>query len=535
MLFGSLIPTVSFIGSLLTAGPTALPNVSASPLRVVELASGEQISAEVLGSDERTLSLRLRGGSVVQVPREFVSTISQQPGWRDVFFEDFENASKLRTVDDQPLPLKSIDSGSSSTAWVANDQTTRWDFRSTKALTAGRFCWTTRPVSTGSNSGEVSLSFQDGNVVRRLNLRFDQAGQSTVTTENLRVATYSVSRSVKPTRWTVIFGEHGVRLLANDVVVANGKTSGGSLAAIEMELDANASVGFDDLLLQSRWPTDTDQSDSPVSDNAQASITQFDGSRLYGEILHVGKRSIRWKFGEQHVVTPWTDVRAVGWNGRSVEQEHKSYAEAKVTGKWGRVRFRPWQLAPATAPVDELEVAIRANKKGVYSVAHPILGQFSCPTQQVATVEPLFDGTRQVLLNHRIPFVGPRTRWAEKFRIARVEPAAKQFVRLTTSGLEPSGPNTFLGSRYLRELRNGSMTTQLWVNDQRVAVLNEFLSRHHSETEIRVPIPHGMVQSGENSWEIRQIPRSPNGADFDRCVIGPVYWESEPAEVAPSQ
>ena len=76
------------------------------------------------------------------------------------------------------------------------------------------------------------------------------------------------------------------------------------------------------------------------------------------------------------------------------------------------------------------------------------------------------------------------------------------------------------------------MTTELWINNRRIAVLNESLSRRKPGSEIRVSIPDGIIQSGENTWEIRQTPLALDDLTFDECKIGPVSLETEPIDAS---
>ncbi len=490
------MPTIGLVGALLTAGPTPLPITSPGPLRVVELATGEQISAELLDSDEKSMKLRLRGGAVVELPRAGVTSIAHQPGWRDVIYETGDQQEH----DEKPA---------------------RKTLTPSAPLTAGRFGWTVIPNDAGSASGQVQFTFQRGEVLEQFRLHFEGDGQDVRISGDVSFAKHPLPSTKDSTHWSVYFDADRVEVLAGDQLFASGAGTG-SLTRVEVERDANASISFDNLLLQAR---DRKKSSSvnelPPLDDTRDCLTFFDGNRLYGQVLRANGRQIVWKFGEREVINRWSDVRSIQWRVERLKQP------PRVSGQIVRVRFRPWLHLPAHTTGDELEVAIRQRDDGDHAMRHPLLGPFACPADQVAEVTPIFIGTRSVVLERPIAFGGKRTAWKGSYESAPADQPMSWFLRLTTTGLEPSGPKTFLGSPHLRALRDGRMTTELWWNNQRVAVLNEFLSRHRAESEIRIPIPNEVIQSGANAWEIRQMAHTPNGTEFDRCKIGPVYLESE--------
>lgn len=492
------MPTVGFIGALLTAGPTPLPMISPSPLRVVELTTGEQISAELLDVNEQSMELRLRGGAVVEVPRAFVKSIAHLPGWQDVIYEDFETGE--RTGDDQP---------------------TRWTFTPPTPLPAGQFGWTTTRVASGSASGRVQFTFQRGKVTERVQLNFPNSNQAVTISGDLHFAQYPVRQTQDATRWTMIFDADRVQILAGNHVFASGVGTG-VLTRVEVQRDANASVDFDDLLLQSRERKESSsRRNSPPIDDARDCLTFFDGNRFYGHVQRADGRQVGWKFGEREVITNWSDVRSIRWRTERLEQH------PHVSGQIARVRFRSWWHLSANAPGDVLEVAIRRQDNQGYSMRHPLLGPFEYPADQVAEATPIFNGKRSVLLQGPLEFGQKRTEWKGSYESASSDQSVRRFLRVITTGVEPSGPKTFLGSPHLRELRAGRMTTELWWNHQRIAILNTFLSRHQAGSEIRIPIPRGTVRSGANAWEIRQTALTSSGTTFDSCQIGPVYLESE--------
>lgn len=494
-------------------GNTGSP-FTAVPTRRIVLRGGDAIAGGIIGWDQQSLRCSL-AGLQVNVPRSELSSIERIEGWRDVLFESFEGTPALWK---EAVSSTRTEHGSSATVNPSAEaahrlaEPIREGFLSLRYLGGAGGDWGVRlEFAEDTHTESVQVSLRD--------LRVAAKG----------VAVQRLQTKADENRLLVEFSRDSIRLSVNGDLLATGKGRG-SLHAVGVyrtKAEMQSPGWLDDFWLVEKVSVTSNPSIRATA--SQDAVRLQTGDVLFGEVRRMGNASVvlKGEFGE--IELPWSQVVGVSFQDVT---DHKPVSSEG----WHAVielndlssRFR-------------MTAAIQSADEKLLTVAHPVMGKLALPHRFIQSVTPMFYGVRRRLAVNRVhlgnnlqaTFRQPRPRGTT---ITGRFPATKQGgdFCISVHGLEPSGPKTPLGSKFLSELRAGNLVTRLVVNGEVVDDLNRhFDRRFDSPHKIRVPVPARYLRQGDNSWEIRQRPLSDDLAEFDDCEIGPVWWNAAGADLRP--
>jgi hypothetical protein len=266
-----------------------------------------------------------------------------------------------------------------------------------------------------------------------------------------------------------------------------------------------------------------------------ADVVEFhSGDRLFGTISRADAHHVEIEGVFGTVRRSWSDVVRI-----ALHHDQPSSPGPPIAGLWARVVLQapleagePGQLA--------LDLAIQSVNAERVLARHAILGEMRLPLAGVRRIEPQFLGLRlplsrdvhhlgdEVRAGFRTPAPTGRTLTGE-FLLESVPPGSAVFA-VDVADLEPSGPDTPLGSPFLRELQGGRLVTELFVNGQHIGRLNDALRWRASPGDpqrIRIAMPGDVLRAGSNLWKLEQQPARDDPEEFDDAEVGPIAIEFE--------
>jgi len=96
--------------------------------------------------------------------------------------------------------------------------------------------------------------------------------------------------------------------------------------------------------------------------------------------------------------------------------------------------------------------------------------------------------------------------------------------------LIPSGPGTLQATPFLDEVRAGFLTTQVFLNGERVGTLNELISVRSPASapeRVRFQLPARLLKAGGNTIRLQQSSAKDDADSFDDCEIRALAIEVE--------
>ncbi|HUG90247.1 MAG TPA: hypothetical protein VML55_05410 [Planctomycetaceae bacterium] len=528
--------------------PAAAIVPGTGPLRQFMLRGGDRISGVLVGLDEQQAILGLRAIGRLTLPRSALTGFRTIPRLRDVVYEDFEHETMEFSILAGRPRIESITDGDGDgnrTRALRLGLAARLEYAPASPIENGRVQLRFRlpqPAGPPETRCGVELVFMSDSRSVPLRIRLPGGNRQAFVEApgDLRLAAQALpvgegwrrlAISVRDRRLTVLIDEH---------VLASGQAPAGRLTALRLfsepvatgrsrETDDALDGGplIDDVLIQEYRST-------PAAGlrRAVASSIEFDsGDRLYGTIASAGAHSVEIVGAYGTVRRSWSEISRIVLDGASATPP------ASISGLWARVTL-PAPIECPDAPHDTLELALQSVAHGILAARHPILGEIRLELTQVRRIEPQFIGTRLPLsldVHHlgdearadfRQPVPAGHTLRGE-FTLESV-PSGEAFFAVDAADLEPSGPQTPLGSPYLRELRAGHLRTGVIVNGQRLGSLNDHIrwkAPIDRPERLRVPIPAGALKPGRNVWTIEQLPARNDPREFDDAEFGPIAIE----------
>ncbi len=514
------------------------------PLRRFHFSGCEILSGELVAFGDTNALLLLRGKHRIEVSRSALSEVWNPHGEIDVVYEDFEEPLTTWKSERGKVEFAQTDDGGS----------------------ALRF--TKMPVSlvhrlpTPVNSGRASLRFYDPVHSPKTDktvviFRFAQPGprdslqmEFELSKNGYRIRTPPPRElAVQPLRrvrgWhrlSVAFDQTKLMILIDDAVLATGRSIAGQLVEVRIQHSATKATGP----LQPADSRATAEPDKVLIDDftirrfashpkalsmtsTQDVVVLASGDKLYGDLVRINSKSIRLdgQFG----------IAKIGWPQVVAIKQRRSEAVSRpVSGLYCRIQFQSpaaWQSQPR----DVIFAAIQSATKDSLHVEHPLFGRLEFHWDEIRQVEPLFDGTC-LSIDPRTHHLGDEVR--EHFRkplpdgnalrgefelddvTGNVAGQTFQFV-IEVDNLEPSGPKTPPGTPFLKDLHEGFLITELFINGKKVDVLNRHIVYRTSTDgmqRIRVPVPPGVLKPGRNWYRLRQQSSRSDPDDFDDCEVG---------------
>uniref|UniRef100_A0A7C4LMZ9 Uncharacterized protein n=1 Tax=Schlesneria paludicola TaxID=360056 RepID=A0A7C4LMZ9_9PLAN len=520
--------------------PPTLPPLSeqragpmpARPLRRLELVTGEQFYVEWLRADPFGLEVRWRGHRV-RLCWDVVAELSNLPGVVDVLDESFEDAQGT----------SSADAHSGGKAWRGTRLAPPWRWLPAEPVAVGQVQWCQR-ADLGQARGftaQFAFSPADGS---------DAQASDVPNTEVLQVGVSSEGwlMAVPPPGWSIDFRQplrlsptwdllsldwdrDRWRVLCHEIVVATGRKPEREWTGVSFDASETAApVWIDDVRVQLRH-------EAPArAATGEAAVTLARGDVLYGRVatldprgvhVHGARGSVHVPWREWVAVHPASDARAVGSSQfvhgvlQRVQTPPPPWPRGLSAETWIAAALPTWGEPPGWAHpmwgrLHVEETAVRHSERwhrgdfcwllmGLVHLGDEVRPSFLHPEPQGSRVEGEF--------------------------VLHAVPRGTCVMSIDVAELEPSGPDTPPTQPFLSRLRGGSLRTELFVNGRLVGDWNRGLSWRPpvmQRQRLRMAVPVEWLQTGRNTWEIRQQPLAPGDHRLDDCELGRLALELAP-------
>jgi hypothetical protein len=530
--------------------PAATVVGPAGPPRQIVLRGGERVAGVLVGLDAQAATFLFGGGGQVTVPRDLLSSVSRIGRWRDVLYEDFDRGT-----------VSFGSAGDRAGAELVREEA------GTRVLHVGPGTRLTQTFESPIETGRVELRFRCGNRpaggsaggiefvftadTDQNILRVTLGGADGPAVESPAGASLAIQRLRPRGGWqrlVVQFREGRVQVLIDEHLLASGslagklseiRLSGGNTEFATGTLPRETAEGtretaellIDDIVVQQ----DVDAGERASTQPSGADMVELDsGDRLFGTITRADGHQVEVEGVFGTVNRSWSDVVRI-----ALHHDQPPPVRQPIAGCWARVVLQP-PLESDEPDELALELAIQAVRDEHIIARHAILGDVRLPLAGVRRIEPQFVGLR-LPLSRDVHHLGDEVRagfrqptptgptLAGEFVLESAPRDSAVFV-VEVADLEPSGPDTPLGSPFLRELRSGHLVTELFVNEQRIARLNDALRWRASPGDpqrIRMAIPGGVLRAGSNLWKLEQQPARDDPGEFDDAEVGPIAIEFE--------
>ncbi len=518
-----------------------------SPARVFHLRAGGQISGELIQLTQQEITLKVRGHTRT-LPIGAIQSIAPLTGEQQILFEDFENQTLSPRWRTSKKPVYShhenqtlfhIPPGESA-SYRFHNPLMKW------RLSAGYF----DPKSDGQQAQNgIELQFAGENETRTLTISLaSKTDESQISPPaEFRLIAQPLKRASGENRVTVLCDGTRFQVFLGSQLWGYGQPPKIPLFAIrlfseplgesESSPKSESGFGWDDLQFCDRVDPKTVRPTHRGENQSQAVLRS--GDVIFGRIETINSQiiTVKGEFGE--VVLPWTRVGLLQMANQPTPTQTDAESNRLLSGWQVDVKFQRYVDHPQH-PADWMSATLLAIEKMAITLEHPWLGVFTIPKEEVDWMKPRFYGGSKVLtaetvhLGNRVEatFQSPQpmgTTWQGEFLLKEV-PHGTAFLSIGASELEPAGKRTPLGSRFLLELRNGFLGTEVFLNNQSLGRLNDQIhlrTRKESEQSLRLAIPAELLKPGKNTWRIQQTSRENHSNEFDECQVGPILLEIE--------
>lgn len=521
----------------------AKPSVSRSsaPLRQITLLGGDRITAEIQRWDRQDdIELRLPGGHLAKLPRLAVKSVSTPRGESEVFYEPFDAPSAKVATPALLRPLIDADwiehadaaGGRGSLNMAKLEKPLAYEFL--QPLEAGRIQFWFR-VDTAEQPTTLSAEFDIGvDRTSPLIVKATSVEAHIVVPSNSQAAV-TIQTVMLNRGWhcltAVLFAEHAV-ITIDDALLLSANRSLGSLNAIRFS--ATGPALLDDLQV-SRF----NSAPGEILNRATAKddcVTLSNGDQWFGQVSQINSAGVTLSDPMGDRVAEWSQIVGVAFH----QPESMINRPLGPSGMQAIVELQA-SLDRPRQPPDRIHATIIRVERDYVIVAHPWLGRLALGWNQIARIEPQSFG-QSLTVDARSRHLGDAIRedfqrqlpdgldWTVKFPLASPVHLLPSEVWLTMDvvDLEPSGPQTPPASKFLKELRSGQLLTQITINNQPGGDLNRwirFRATPDSPERIRCLLPAGLLQAGENSLRLHQIPLKTLGRHYDNCELSNLRLE----------
>lgn len=314
--------------------------------------------------------------------------------------------------------------------------------------------------------------------------------------------------------------------------LATGRIKGDSATALAgVALTSSLKSGavwIDDFALVASAP----DSHVPLMQNDSDQLDLVSGDQLFGKLRGLDARLVRFTAGSVDSQVSWSEIQELQLTSRP-------HAPQPVAGYIVQIDMQPWTHAPTLKDADFLRGALLSVRKESCNVDHPICGRLTIPWKEIRRLQPAYRGQEWVL-DGRVRHVGnevksafatpvpegTQLKWS--FDLSTV-PSGTSYVALTTSDLEPGAPGT-LPHKWLKQLRAGHLTSELWLNDRRIAVLNHEVTGRGTADQpqrLRIRLPDHSLIAGKNQMSIRLQPSTGDTIEYDDWELRELRLEVE--------
>jgi hypothetical protein len=512
------------------------PHVSTSrlPLRMFELINGDRFYAELIEWSQDGVLVRLRTGTIGKLPPSTIRSLANPVGEVDVLYESTGSmeSSKSQSVVRAEQRLRNSNKRS-STAQDSKSITKSFD----PPLENARIEFWFRVDDEKQKSNFHEWQFE----------RDESSGPIVVRSERDQISA-SVEKSQTPPSqlsnlsagwhsFVAIFQEEQVRLLVDDNFLAAYAPSRKGLSRITFRPTNSQSVAnleWVDHLQVRRIVPDFYLN---VAEFAGQDVIQLaSGDRLFGMIEKIDASSVTMNALRNDHAVNWNRIAGMQWKQSTDGPVNSTVSDDGVVAVLELQSF----VDRLDSPPERITVTVVKSTLQTLFVQHPWLGDLHLSWDQVRRLTPLFVGSTQVVEGRRFhlgnsirsDFRRPMPDGTE----ATVEwtsvklPHGKAYISLDAIDVEAAARDAPPGSPRLQQLRNGNLITTLYVNNQRVATLNEFVRFKpllKNPLRIRIPVRNDLLRKGSNTIRFKQTPLNESEKEYDDCEISNIHLEDE--------
>ena len=505
------------------------------PARVFHLAGGGTITGELVDFNDSEITLSFRG-SRVTLPREAVLAIDPFLGDRQEIYDGFGSAGlspiwkRTGAVAIRSLENRSAVQLAPGASLMYSPETPLAGARWSAAF------FEPGPERLAADIG-LELLFGESRVTI-----ISASAEPFYTVHHspyLRLTKQPVRKVPGWRRLTVLFDKARFQVLVDSHLLATGRPPADSLQSVRLfsppaERGSPPVAWFDDVLLSELVPEMAEQ--PPISFDPQDQAVLAGGDVLLGKVLDIDAHRVRLSGGFGETALPWDRLRRIVFSENAQSLDSTVSNRLSPLGWSAEVTFRHWADHPYQ-PGDRLRVKLLSADAEALVMFHLWLGQVTIPWSQIDAIEPEYLGRSQILspaarhlgnqfrpaFRHKKPM---GTTWQGEFSLK--ERSGSAFLRIEVAELEPAGPDTPPASRFLSELRQGHLGTEVFLNGESLGRLNDRISaRSPSPAILRLAIPANLLRPGKNAWRIEQHPLSHQSKEFDDCELGPITLQIE--------
>jgi hypothetical protein len=245
------------------------------------------------------------------------------------------------------------------------------------------------------------------------------------------------------------------------------------------------------------------------------------GDELVGRLVKIAPENVLIEtFGVQQSL-PWNQIVGLDWR-----QPDKQIAQSVVprTGVVAEVELQSFVDRPE-CEAEHWRVTVLRVDLSQLVVQHALVGEMRFPWSDIRRVKIAFFG-KSLLVDARSFHLGNSIR--------------SDFHRHLPDGIETHGEfvlkNVSARRAYLTldaadaDLRAGRLTTDLYINQQRICCLNSMVrlkANPKDPDRLRLEIPLSALIVGNNTYQLRQQPSKPGGREYDDCELGDFRLELE--------
>lgn len=447
-----------------------------------------------------------------ELKRSAVSSLSQLAGLQCLLFEDFSKTG--REFDQARSGQRAGPIGPASQGLM---------YKAPQPLPAGRLQFSFYIDPELQPDGTVSCRLQFGGM-KPFEVALDIVDAATTYRTHFP-AGFAVDHQLvrRSSGWHVAqfhWEASKIAVTVDDFLVASAglnRDQAGSFSSIEFKSTLQSSrVWLDDLALCGPRSDST----SPVLERDIDQIDLANGDQVFGQIQRLNSHELEFGVNSESTAVDWSSIVRV----------HFAKRRAPVTPVAGwitAIEFQPWSVAPNLDDCDALRGAIQSISEGGCVVEHPLCGRLMINWTEIRQIQPDYWGQEWVLeggprhLGDEIKSAlmvptneGTRLQWS--FNLA-AESSGVASVTFDAADLEPCGKGT-RPHKWLDELRRGRLISELWINEKRIAILNQYITGRASVDQphrLRIPLPDKCVKKGQNNISIRLVAGGPNLAEYD--------------------
>jgi hypothetical protein len=460
------------------AKPQAAPQV---PIwHQVRLANGETLLAELRKLDATHLHVQPAWGATLAIPRTAIERVGNEPGWRPVFFDSFDNDLANWTKSGEPR----IEGGQ----LVLSAAGQAVEAKLKNALAVGRVGVTFRSTTTKTRRMWLDLAFnRDG---KPSPVRIELIGPGEQYSVNSSAKTDhegKLKRDAGMHRLTAEFDRDRLHIFLDELVLWSQPTGPGELHAVLLIADgegSEASIVDDVLIARAERPADP----RPWADLTADAVRSPDGDETFGSLV----AGFTLETKARKLKLAWPDTTEFTFRRGPV-------AENATTGEHVRVRIRS-----ADGIRDVLDGAVKAFDAKSFVLSHAVLGDLTIPRDRVEEIRLRFFG-RRMAVDSSPHHLGTRP----AFGFAMPKPEGPRFNKMVRVDTIPVAGFVVLDAASVGA--RGTIAEVL-LNGEPLGDLSRLADRAEPVVrEYRLAVPKGGWRRGDNELEVRLRPTEPGG------------------------